>query len=154
MLLVYAHQILNTYNESLTAIRESGDHVRGTLKFGSNLTLGIYIIPGLIQQFSSMYPEVNVEIFLHNSERIVKAVRQKEMNFGFVSSDIKGTKLIRHLFYEDKIIIVVGKPLGIKTRNVGWDQLQEVAVYNSGKGFRYTGNSRAVAKGEENKSST
>ena len=134
MLLVYANQILDTYNESLTAIRESGDQVRGTLKFGSNLTLGIYIIPKLIQQFSSMYPEVNVEIFLHNSERIVKAVLQKEINFGFISSDIKEKKLIRHLFYEDKILIVVGKPLGIKTRNAGWDQLQALPFITRERG--------------------
>ncbi len=134
LLLVYANQILNTYNESLTAIRESGDQVRGTLKFGSNLTLGIYIIPKLIQQFSSMYPEVNVEIFMHNSERIVKSVLQKEINFGFISSDIKEKKLIRHLFYEDKIVIVVGKPLGIKTRNVGWDELQDLPFITRERG--------------------
>ena len=134
LLLGYAHQILNTYNESLTAIRESGDHVRGTLKFGSNLTLGIYIIPRLIEQFSSMYPEINVEIFLHNSERIVKAVRQKELNFGFIGADIKEKKVIRHLFYEDKIIIVAGKPLGIKTRNAGWDQLQNLPFITRERG--------------------
>lgn len=134
VLLVYAHQMLNMYNESLVAIKESAEHVRGTLKFGSNLTLGIYVIPKLIQQFSSMFPEVKVEIFLHNSEQIIKAVRQREINFGFISSDIKEKNVIRHLFYEDKIAIVVGKPLGIASRNLGWDQLKSLPFITRERG--------------------
>lgn len=134
VLLVYAHQLLNTYNESLNAIRESGEHVRGNLKFGSNLTLGIYVIPKLIQQFSTMYPEIKVEIFLHNSEQIVKAVRQREMNFGFISADIKEKNVVRHLFYEDKITIVVGKGLGIQARDVGWDQLKRLPFITRERG--------------------
>jgi len=134
VLLVYAHQLLNTYNESLNAIKESGEHVRGNLKFGSNLTLGIYVIPKLIQQFSTMYPEIKVEIFLHNSEQIVKAVRQREMNFGFISADIKEKNVVRHLFYEDKITIVVGKGLGIQVRDIGWDQLKKLPFITRERG--------------------
>ncbi len=133
-LLAYAHQILDAYNESLSAMNESGDQVRGTLKFGSNLTLGIYIIPKLIQRFSAIYPEIKMEIFLHNSEQIIRAVRQKEINFGFISSDIKEAKIIRHLFYEDKIAIVVGKALGVKTRSLGWDQLQQMPFITRERG--------------------
>ena len=134
MLLTYAHQIINTYNESLTAMREFGDEMIGTLKFGSNLTLGIYVIPKLIQQFSSIYPKINLDIFLHNTEQIVKAVRQKEINFGFISAEIKESKIKRHLFYEDKMTIVVGKPLGLQTDIVGWDMLQELPFITRERG--------------------
>lgn len=134
MLLAYAHQILDTYNESLLAISDSGDRVRGTLKFGSNLTLGIYILPKLIKQYSNLYPEVKLDIFLHNSERIVKAVRQKEINFGFISADLKEPQIVRHTFYADKITIVVGKQLGIKTKEVGWNQLQEMPFITRERG--------------------
>lgn len=134
MLLAYAHQLINTYNESLAAINESGSQVRGTLKFGSNLTLGIYVLPRLIKEFSGLYPQVKLDIFLHNSERIVQAVRHKELNFGFISADIKESKIVRHVFYEDRITPVVGKPLGLHSKNVGWDQLQELPFITRERG--------------------
>lgn len=134
ILLAYAHQITNTYNESLTAMGEFGDDVKGTLKFGSNLTLGIYVIPKLIQLFSSIYPKIKLEIFLHNTEQIVKAVWHKEINFGFISADIKESKIKRHLFYKDRITIVVGKPLGIQSESVTWDQLQSLPFITRERG--------------------
>jgi DNA-binding transcriptional LysR family regulator len=134
MLLVYAHQILNTYNESLAAISESGDQIKGTLKFGTNLTLGIYVLPKFLKEFSSFCPELKLDIFLHNSEQIIKSVRQKEINFGFIGADIKEAQIIRHLFYEDRIVVVVGKPLGIESKTVGWDQLQQLPFLTRERG--------------------
>lgn len=134
ILLAYANQILNTYNESVSAISESGNQVRGLLKFGSNLTLGIYVLPKLIKEFSGLYPDVKIDIFLHNSETIVNAVKQKEFNFGFIAADIKEAQIIRHVFYEDKIVIVAGKALGIQSKTVGWNQLQELPFITRERG--------------------
>lgn len=134
LLLAYANQILDTYNESLAALMESRDQVKGILKFGSNLTLGIYVIPRLIQKFSSIYPDIQFEIFLHNTEQIVKAIRQKEINFGFISADTKGLKITRHLFFKDRIVAVVGKPLRILTGKIEWEQLHELPFITRERG--------------------
>lgn len=134
ILLAYANQLLSIYSESLTAMHDSGDVVRGTLKFGANLTLGVYVLPRLLKEFSNLYPEITLDIFLHNSERIVKLVRQKELNFGFISADIKEPQIVRHLFYEDRIAVVVGKPLGIQSKNVGWDELQKLPFLTRERG--------------------
>jgi LysR family transcriptional regulator, transcriptional activator of the cysJI operon len=126
MVLVYAHQLLNTYNESLQAISENGERVQGTLKFGSNLTLGIYVLPKLMGHFLDLYPEVKPDVFLHNTENIVRAIKQKAVNFGFISADIKEPQIQRHVFYEDRITIVAGKPLGLNAKTVGWNELQRL----------------------------
>lgn len=133
ILLVYAHQILNTYAESVISLNETRDKLRGKLKFGSNLTLGIYILPKLINQFSTVYPDIKLDIFLDNTEHIVKAIRHKELSFGFIGMDVKEPQIKRHVFYEDKITIVVGKQLGL-AKQVGWNQLQELPFITRERG--------------------
>lgn len=135
ILLEYANQILATYSQSLEAMIESADQVRGNLRFGSNLTLGIYILPKLVRLFSDSYPSVNFEIFLGNSEQITKAIRQKELSFGFISTEaVEETSVVHHVFYGDRVIVVVGKDSGPNGRIMGWNELEQLPFIGRERG--------------------
>jgi hypothetical protein len=49
---------------------------------GANLTLGIYILPKLIKLFSSLCPDLKIEMFLDNTENIIKTVKRNDVSFG------------------------------------------------------------------------
>ncbi len=133
-LLGYANQIVDHFNESFTAVGEIGEQVRGSLRFGSNLTLGIYVLPALIQQFSDIYPQVKVDIFLHNSEHIIRAVKKKELNFGFISTDVDDKDVVRQLFYKDRIVAVAASTLGLRNEPIQWDNLQNLSYITRERG--------------------
>ena len=81
ILLDYAKQVLKNYHDSLMAVNQSKDQVRGTLRFGANLTLGIYVLPELIKRFCDLYPDLKIDIVLNNTDNIVRAIKHKDISF-------------------------------------------------------------------------
>ncbi len=133
-LLDYAHQIVNTFNESIASFDEKNGQVRGTLKIGVNLTLGIYVLPRLIKLFSDIYPELKIDMFLDNTEHIIRAVKQNDVNFGFIGLNLKDPLLTLHHFYQEKINVVIGPDLGIRKRTISWKDLEAIPFIGRERG--------------------
>ncbi len=134
LLLEYAHQILNVFNQSISAIDGARGQLRGTLHMGSNLTLGIYVLPKLIKRFSDINPELRIEIYLSNTEHIVRALKRNDVNFGFIGSKIKDPMITLHSFFQDRIQLVVGPDLGVGKKILSWKQLEEMPFITRERG--------------------
>jgi LysR family transcriptional regulator, transcriptional activator of the cysJI operon len=124
VLLLYAKQVLEMYQDSLLAVNDSKGQVRGVLRFGANLTSGIYLLPHLIKVFCEMHPDVKIEVVLNNTDNIVRAIKHRDISFGFISAHVKEPLIANHVFFEDKISIVFGPNVEAIGKNVDWKQLQ------------------------------
>lgn len=134
VLLDYANEVLKTYHESMMAVNESKDQVRGILRFGANLTMGIYILPELIKRFCESYSEIKIEVVLHNTDNIIRAIKHKDIGFGFISAHVKEPLIANHVFFEDKIAIVLGPSLSKSGKCVDWKHLQSLEFIGRERG--------------------
>jgi len=134
VLLNYAYRILGLYNESIVAVNEQRDQVKGIVKMGSNLTLGIYILPRLIRLFGDIYPEIKFEIYLDNTEHVIGAIKRGDVNFGFIGKIPDDTTIINNLFYKDRLKVIISPKYGLKKRVISWKDLEKIPFISRERG--------------------
>lgn len=125
VLLSYAYRIVELYTESHLVINEQGDKVKGSLRIGANLTLGIYLLPKLIKQFADIYPDVKFDIFLDNTGHVIEAIKGGGVELGFIGVVPKELSLVTYPFYRDCLKVVISPKLGFKKRTIGWEELEK-----------------------------
>jgi DNA-binding transcriptional LysR family regulator len=132
-LLEYAYQFLSLLNKSKISVNERSGPLTGTLKIAVNLTLGIYIMPKLIKLFSDLHGHLRFEVFLDNTENVIKGVKRNDVNFGLIGIDLEDALIVNHLFYQDRINLVVWRGLGIK-KVYSWKELEKLPFIQREKG--------------------
>lgn len=133
-LLDYAHRITSLYRESIRSLNERDGQVKGTLKMGANLTLGIYVLPRLIRLYSDIYPDLKIEMLLDNTDNIIKEVKSGDMNFGFIGVSLNDPLIRNHLFYRDRMKVVIGKNFGINKKTISWKDLEKLPFISRERG--------------------
>ena len=105
--LPHAQRALRSLEEGHDALAGLRDVSSGHLTIGTAPTVGTYVLPGILQQFSERYPEVEVSIRTGRSEEVQAMVLADEVQVGFerylTHSDIETVPL-----YEDDIALMAG----------------------------------------------
>ena len=134
ILIEYANRILSLLDESHASVKDKDKDLTGKLNISSNYTLGIYIIPMIIKFFRDVYPQVQVEVFLANTDTVVKAIKRREAHFGFIGIHMDESLITLHSFYQDKLLVVIGAHHRLK-RGVGhWSELLGIPFIGREKG--------------------
>ena len=95
----------------------NGRHQKTTLHIGASTTIGNYLLPPLLSQYSkeaSILPKIEIA----NTSTISIAVANFEVDFGFIEGPCHESDLLVEKWLEDELIIVSSKhhPLALKNR--------------------------------------
>ena len=123
-------------------------HVRsGTLEIGATVTVGTYVLPGLIAEFRSVRPAASVRVQIANTAVINELVRRHTLGLGLIEG-APPDDLVTTPFRDDELVLVVparahrlsrrrrvrasdlanepfiSREIGSGTRDLGYDTLQ------------------------------
>ncbi|MGZ9583316.1 LysR substrate-binding domain-containing protein [Paenibacillus marinisediminis] len=102
-----AKEMLTRYDEAKEKIHLLRDEVTGALKIGASYTIGEYILPRLIAEFSQDYPHVDIQTTIANTEDIAQAVRGDELDLGLVEGQVDYPDIqVKMPFMEDEMVLV------------------------------------------------
>jgi LysR family transcriptional regulator, transcriptional activator of the cysJI operon len=104
-----AKQIMELYEKTKEDILEYQHQMKGTLKIGASFTIGEYVLPTLMAQFRSLYPHVDFEIIIGNTDQINEMVRLFQVDLGLIEGQTNNEELVIHPFMEDEMVIVAPK---------------------------------------------
>lgn len=102
-----AVQILNMYQKTQEELFAHLHTVTGTLRIGASFTIGEYILPGMIAQFSKNYPDVDVQVMISNTEQVVKEVKLLQCDIGLIEGQVQDQELAMHPFMNDEMVLAV-----------------------------------------------
>ncbi len=94
------------------------------LRLAASLTIGNYLLPGLIAGFRARYPQARVELALVNSREAAQAVRHFRADLGFIEGfpDTRGLKV--EPWREDELALFAGpEPRWQRDRGFALDEL-------------------------------
>jgi len=93
----------------------------GHLRLGASTTIALYILPPILSGFQREYANVHVQLVNRNSEYILNALLNHEVDIGIIEVDNKLTNVSYKPFMSDEVIPVcsaksplAGKPLTLK----------------------------------------
>lgn len=82
---------------------------KGFLKLGASSTVALYILPKILSSFNHQYPNINISSLNRNSELVLEALLNQEINLGIIEGRVKFNQVDYQSFLTDKVIAVCGK---------------------------------------------
>lgn len=136
-LLEYARHIVNLNREVEDAMREISR--KGVIRIGASVTVGSYLLSGLMNEFETIHPAVRIVSAVHNTKIIEGMLLQDQLDIGLVEGRVHSSGLIAKPFMQDELVLVCGvaHPL-FRRSKVSPSQLEnmEFVVREEGSGTR------------------
>ncbi len=100
-----AKKIQNQLEFELSVLK---DHLKakGQLKLGASTTVALYIIPKILSAFHQKYPEVKISLLNRNTDTIVKALADQDIDIGIVEGKKKNSTILYQPFITDEVVAV------------------------------------------------
>ncbi|MEJ7769955.1 MAG: LysR family transcriptional regulator [Chitinophagaceae bacterium] len=79
---------------------------KGQLKLGASTTVALYILPKILSGFHQKYPEVKISLLNRNTDTIVKALLEQDIDVGIVEGKNKISTILYQPFMTDEVVAV------------------------------------------------
>lgn len=107
ILLRYAETILTAEEEATREIAGLRGTLRGRLRFGTNVTGGMYVVPPMIREFRDAYPEVEVSLVIDTSPRIMDSIIQGIVDVGIIGGPVDSSRFEIEKVGFDQLVPIV-----------------------------------------------
>jgi LysR family transcriptional regulator, transcriptional activator of the cysJI operon len=110
----YARHIVNLTREAEDAMREMGNH--GILRVGASVTIGTYLLNGLLEEFSRTNPGVKISSIVNNTKILEELLLSDELDIALVEGKVHSPEIVVKPFMDDELVLVCSPshPLAIK----------------------------------------
>lgn len=100
-----AKKIQNQLDFELSTLKNQFK-AKGQLKLGASTTVALYIIPKILSAFHQKYPEVKISLLNRNTDTIVKALLDEDIDIGIVEGKKKISTILYAPFMTDEVVAV------------------------------------------------
>lgn len=107
LLYAYAKRILALRDEAETALAEFKGVIRGRLIIGGSTIPGTYLMPQLIGEFKKQYPNVIVSLKIGDTENIIEAILDGNLELGVVGAKAETPKIAQKKLIKDRMQLIV-----------------------------------------------
>jgi len=105
--LKYAETIVNLSEKLYDELAELKMLVRGRLEIGASNIPGEYILPRILGEFKSIYPEVEIKLHVYDTGEVISLLLAHEINLGFCGATAKAVPIVFEEFATDEIVIAI-----------------------------------------------
>jgi DNA-binding transcriptional LysR family regulator len=95
------------------AVSELTGGAGGQLVLGASMTIGQYVVPPLLGQYRTQFPEVALRLFVANTVSVIHMVEDSDIDVGIVEGPVANKNLETEVCWEDELVVVtpIGHPL-------------------------------------------
>jgi DNA-binding transcriptional LysR family regulator len=134
-----AKQILEQFKKMGDDIYVLVQKVKGPLHIGASITTATYLLPQVFYNFHRNYPEVQIELSISNTEKIINSLLEGKIDIGIVEGNIKNKMVFSEEIADDEIVIIASdiNPLTKKHPLTPQDLItQPLIMPETGSGMR------------------
>lgn len=106
IVLEYAEKILDLSSEMETRIGEMTNKMRGPLMLGASSTIAEFMLPRILGEFNSLYPQVRTRLIVANSENIENRIAEHTLDVGLVEVQTKNPNLLSEVCCDDELQVI------------------------------------------------
>ncbi len=103
----YADKIFELYTEMDNSIREMTGEISGSVTIGASTTIAEYMLPALLGNFKTQYPDINIHLKVSNTDGIVSMVENNTIDLGVVEAPVANKNLVVETCSSDKLVAIV-----------------------------------------------
>ena len=103
----FADKIFEQYAEMEDAVRKVTGEISGALIIGASTTIAEYMLPSLLGDFKSKYPDVTVHLKVSNTDGIVHMVENNDIDLGVVEAPVSNKNLVVENCRMDQLVAIM-----------------------------------------------
>ncbi len=108
LLYSYSQRIFSLLEEAENVLLQSRDTISGNIIIGGSNTVGIYVLPKMIGLFKKLYPNVNVNLHIGDTNEIARLVTENKMDFAINGGTIEYNAMVFHQkIMEERLVFAV-----------------------------------------------
>ncbi len=106
--IVYDHakEILGIYSKISGLIDDLANAPKGRLTIGASYSFGEYILPHVISQLHSEFPQIQPSIMIGNTKEIAELVSKNQLDIGIIEGDYHDRHLMIEPFADDSMFVI------------------------------------------------
>jgi len=105
-----------------------GEGAAGFLKLGASTTIALYILPSILSGFQQKFQKVDVQLVNRNSENVMNALLNHEIDVGIIEVENKLTTVSYQHFMNDEVIAVCSKKSALAGKQLTLEELKTVPL--------------------------
>ncbi|MDK9705099.1 MAG: LysR family transcriptional regulator [Sulfuritalea sp.] len=106
VVLGYAERILGLGAELDVRLSELTGEISGSLMVGASTTIAEFMLPGILGEFKSTFPNVRSRLIVGNSESIESRVMEHTIDIGFIESLSHASNLECEVCCDDELVVI------------------------------------------------
>jgi len=107
LLLKHSEKILDDYKQLEYEMHLLHDEYIGELKLGASTTIAQYVLPPLLANFITKFPQINLSLINGNSRGVEVALQEHRIDLGLVEGIFRLPNLKYTAFLQDELVAVV-----------------------------------------------
>lgn len=138
--LEYGEKILNLCDEAYSAISEKNSNtISGEIRIAITETLCFYKLPRLLQDYRTLYPDVDIKIKMGNCYDFPSWLRKNIIDIAYVLDDeVHHEDIVTEQLFQEPLILVVSKDHTLASNKyVTPDMLEKEHLILTQKGSKY-----------------
>jgi DNA-binding transcriptional LysR family regulator len=126
LVLQYAEKILGLSSEMDVRLGEMTGEIGGSLLVGASTTIAEFMLPRILGEFKSQYPNVRPRLVVANSEAIETRVAEHTLDIGFIESPSHQPNLQTEICCDDELVVICSPKFPLaKAKEISPAQLVE-----------------------------
>ena len=105
-----------------------GESAAGFLKLGASTTIALYVLPSILSGFQQKFQNVDVQLVNRNSENVMNALLNHEIDVGIIEVENKLTTVSYQHFLNDEVIAVCSKKSALAGKSLTIEELKTVPL--------------------------
>ncbi|MGF6728953.1 DNA-binding transcriptional LysR family regulator [Paraburkholderia youngii] len=105
LLFGYADRIFTLAEAARSELKEVAGQSQEHLKIAASATLGVYLVPQMIAEFTTLYPKVGIELTVTNTQEVISGLGNGEFTLGFIEGPYDEARLHAQYIGSDEIVL-------------------------------------------------
>lgn len=99
-------RLLQNWDDLVQECHSLQGQLSGLLRIGASTIPGSYLVPTLIKKFKQTFPQMDIRLFVHESEEILHLIHHGKLDIGIVGSKPSAELFTSHMITKDKLLLI------------------------------------------------
>lgn len=105
-----------------------------SLRIGASKTIGEYLVPHYMSDYSNHYPKSTISLMVDNTKGLLELIHTHKIDFALISGPVDDKSLNKEVFFKDNILCICSNEHSFANKHVILDELLEETIICREKG--------------------
>lgn len=119
-------EIIRQLEEVKSELLDLENKIPQKIKVGASKTIGDYLLPCILSEFSNQNSGVHIEVLIENTATICKLVKEETVDIGLIEGIDSDDRLEKEFFYHDKMVLIASNKSSLNNKeNLSIDDIKD-----------------------------